>query len=333
MAELTFQSGLRQHDTDISKYALFLGGLNVTHDALEQYDPLRTGYGRIFMVRKPIFLTHKGGCPDLLKKFKHIIEYGNTGVSGNGDITMAFNAMQGGYTNRQMEIPNIATDDTNELTIKVYEFAGSPVRELIQMWINGVSDIQSGFAHYNGIDLPVKQSNHTAEFIYVVTDPSGKQVEFAALYANCFPKSIKLDQFNYESGEHGLVQLDLTFTATRYMSPQINLKAKQLIERYRVLVNSLNFNSGVRDSTINGMGNPTGYDPRDGKLKTHSQSDGYSFGNSYVPANLSDYDTVNDKDGSAGYTSRAFQVDNGKPGDGWKDTSSSFMYSDFDRSK
>jgi hypothetical protein len=30
-------------------------------------------------------------------------------------------------------------------------------------------------------------------------------------------------------------ELDLTFTATRYMSPQINLKAKQLIERFRCI--------------------------------------------------------------------------------------------------
>lgn len=43
------------------------------------------------------------------------------------------------------------------------------------------------------------------------------------------PKSTMLDQFNYESGELGL-----TFIATRYMSPQIDLKAKQLRRVYRM---------------------------------------------------------------------------------------------------
>ena len=173
------------------------------------------------------------------------------------------------------------------------------------MWINGVSDLQSGFAHYNGAELEVKQSNHTAEFIYVVTDPSGRKVEYAALFANCFPKSIKLDQFNYESGTHDLVPLDLTFTATRYMSPQINQKAQQLIEKYRVLVNSLNFNSGVRDSTINGTNNGVRgkyYDPNTGQLKSHTELNGESFGYSYKPNNVS---------GSYSYTSNKYGEANG----------------------
>lgn len=251
---LTFQSGIHEHISDnLTNYALFLGGLNVTHKALQQYDPLRTGFGRIFMIRKPLFLDTLDGMDVKLKKFKHILEYGNTGVSGNNNISMQFNTMQGGYTNRSMEIPNIATDDSNELVIKTFEFSGSPMREVIQMWMNGVSDFQSGYAHYYGSNLPVSQANHTAEFIYVVTDPSGRKVEYAALFANCFPKEVKLDQFNYDAGNHELVQMDIAFTATRYMSPQINYKAMQLIDKYNVLVNSLNFNSGFSEDEIGGM--------------------------------------------------------------------------------
>lgn len=273
---LTFQGGAKEHShNNITDYALFLGGLNVTRGALEQYDPLRTGFGRIFMIRQPAFLLNcEGGAyKDKMKKFKHILEYANTGVSGNGNIQMNFNSMQGGYTNRQMEIPNIATDDSNELTIKTYEFSGSPVREIIQLWINGVSDLQSGFAHYYGLTqenptYEVSQSNHTAEFIYAVTDPSGLQIEYAALFANCFPKEVKLDQFNYESGTHDLVQMDIAFTCTRYMSPAINKKAEQLVKRYGVLVNSLNFNPGLGDdlTKLDGYNGLSFYDKNSGKL-------------------------------------------------------------------
>jgi hypothetical protein len=218
----TFQDNIKNHNqSNLTDYALFLGGLNVTAAALQQYDPLRTGYGRIFMIRQPLFLKkylsdETGQIKN--KNFKHILEYANTGISGNNNIQMQFNQMQGGYTNRSMEIPNIATDDSNELTIKVYEFAGSPVREYIQLWINGVSDLQSGFAHYYGVDLALSQANHTAEFVYVVTDPAGTSVEYAALFANCFPKEVKFDHFNYESGQHDLVPMDVSFTCTRYMS-------------------------------------------------------------------------------------------------------------------
>ena len=55
----TIQSGIKHHENDhITDYALFMGGTNVTHDVLMNYDPLKTGYGRLFMVRKPVFLQH-----------------------------------------------------------------------------------------------------------------------------------------------------------------------------------------------------------------------------------------------------------------------------------
>ena len=269
MADIkTFQANIHEHSNDdITKYALFLGGLNVTRDALLQYDPLTTGFGRIFMIRKPIFLDNV--MPNALNKFKHMLEYANTGVSGGNNISMQFNSMQGGYANRSMEIPNVATDDTNELTIKTYELSGSLMRTVIQMWISGYSDLNSGYATYHGkaTELPVIQANHTAEFIYVVTDRSGLKVEYACLYANCFPKEIKLDHFNYESGNHELVPMDIAFTCTRYISPQINAKAQQLINKYNVLMNSLNFNSGYTDADL-AAGTPGSfYDINTGQLK------------------------------------------------------------------
>ena len=252
---LTFQTGINQHSqNNLTDYALFLGGLNVTRDALLQYDPLKTGFGRIFMIRRPLFLEKIASTDEnfrgKLNKFKHVLEYANTGVSGNNNISVQFNPMQGGYSNKSMDIPNIAQDDANELVIKTYEFSGSLMRELIQFWINGVTDIQTGYSHYNGADLPIQQANHTAEFIYLVTDQSGRKVEYACLWANCFPKEIKLDHFNYDAGQHELVQMDIAFSATRYISPQINDLATRLNQRYNVLMNSLNFHSGYTFSKI-----------------------------------------------------------------------------------
>ena len=41
---------------NVTKYALFMGGTNTTNEVLRAYDPLTTGFTRIFMVRKPTFL-------------------------------------------------------------------------------------------------------------------------------------------------------------------------------------------------------------------------------------------------------------------------------------
>lgn len=285
----TFQTGIYQNTSagKITDYALFLGGLNVTRQALEQYDPLKTGYGRLFMIRQPRFLetlaTEDANLNNKLKMFKHILEYANIGVSGNNNITVTTNSMAGGYTNRSVDMPSIATDDSNELSIKVFEFSGSPIREIIQYWVNGVTDINSGLAHYYGligkydeqnkVGWQVSQANHTAEFIYVSTDQSGRNVEYAALFANCFPKEIKFDQFNYDSGQHSLVEMDVAFTATRYMSPQINDQAKQLLDKYNILMNSLNFHSGYKVEENDKGSNGSYYDSTTGLLKSKNSDE------------------------------------------------------------
>ena len=49
-------------------------------------------------------------------------------------------------------------DETNEITVKILEFAGSPMREYIEMWLTGVSDPNSGFTHYHGLAIPQTDS-------------------------------------------------------------------------------------------------------------------------------------------------------------------------------
>lgn len=281
----TFQTNIHNHNMEnITEYALFLGGLNVTRDSLLQYDPLKTGFGRVFMIRTPIFVTNK--IPDKMRKFKHVLEYANTAIEGNDNIELTTNDMSGGYSGKKVTIPNIATDGANDFSIKVYEFSGSLMREVIQYWINGISDIQSGLSHYycdgtpNDVNygLPICQANQSAEFIYVATDQSGKEVEYAALFANCVPTNIQLDQFNYTAGEHNLVEMNITFTASRYMSPQINEKAKQLLVKHNALMNSLNFNSGYTNDQLYPAGDyGTYYDLQDGKLKNKSAAQKNTF--------------------------------------------------------
>lgn len=265
----TIQSGIKHHtNDDLTKYALFMGGLNVTHDVLVNYDPLKTGYGRLFMIRKPVFLDNT--IPDKLKKFKHILEYGNTAVTGLNDVTVQFQQITGGYVGKSFEIPTHATDDTNSFTVTCYEFSGSPIRETIHTWINGTSDLLTGLAHYNGDSIAKLQSNQTAEFIYIATDNTGEEVEYACLFANCFPRNIKNDQFNYTSGDHNLVEYAIEFSCTKYESMQINKVAKSLLARYKLLANSLNFYSGVKSTDATTLGTGLGYDITTGQMNAAS---------------------------------------------------------------
>jgi hypothetical protein len=277
MAEsITIQTGAHQYtNSNLTKYSLMMGGLNVTHDVLEQYDPLVTGYYRLFMVRKPHFLTVTN--PDKLNRFKHILEYGNTGVDDIGDVELEMDDMKGGYAGRSFSVPTVAKDGTSGFTVKCYEYSGSPIRELLHCWINGISDIQSGLAHYNGAiasgDVRYSQANHTAEFIYVVTDRTGMHVEYACQFANCMPKGYKNSQFNNGSaGDHAFVETEINFTATKYESIDINKKASILLQNNQILVNSLEFYSGIDtiDKDKNGSINTTRgkyYDSASGEIK------------------------------------------------------------------
>lgn len=255
----TIQTGAKKHESsNLMDYALFVGGLNVTNEVLRNYDPLRTGYGRLFMVHEPGWLALS--IPDKLKKFKHILEYGNTAVQGIGDIEVSFNDYTGGYAGKSFSIPSVATDGTQTFTVNCYEFSGSPIREVIHTWVNGTTDLLTGLAHYNGHaatygnttgtkTLNVLQSNQTAEFVYVSTDVTGTMVEYACLFANCFPANVRNEQFNYTSGSHELVEYNVEFRCTKYESLQINKLGQALLNKYRVLANSLNFFSGINSST------------------------------------------------------------------------------------
>lgn len=251
----TNQSNIKQNTKDMTKYSLFLGGLNVKNEALKAYSPLKTGYARIFLVKMPTFMNTI--LPNKSKNFKHLVEYGFVGVDGIQNTTMEFEQITGGYAGRQFDVATVAKDETQEITIKVYEFAGSPVREYTDMWMSGISDPYTGIGHYHGamdIDSSIQysQANHTMEAIYVQTDPTGRSnaIEYACLLSNMMPKTIKKDHFNYEAGQHSIVQTDLTFTTVKYESPQINSVAAALVSRYSMLRDYLKFNSGYDPKAV-----------------------------------------------------------------------------------
>ena len=269
---ITIQSNINHIDKDkntFRKYALFAGGLDVTRPCLEQYDPFKGGFYRLFMIRKPIFMDDL--FKDKFANFKHILEYGNTGVSGIGDIDVGSTQMTGGYVGRSVEIPTIATDNTTSFTVSVYEFNGLPVREMLWSWINGVMDTQTGLTHYFGLieDHIAKNGNgtsaglaksiayETAEFIYVVTDQTGWNINYACHLANCFPKGLSNDMFNSQAGQHELGQLQIQFSCAKYESPQINEVAKALLNKYRNLMNVMDFNCKFSVNDVYNSTDPT----------------------------------------------------------------------------
>lgn len=292
---ITSQTGGRQFDgTDITKYSMFVGGVNATNNALRQYSPLVNGYCRLFMVRPPYALLHlmAGGNPayyyssdSLFIQFKHILEYMNRSVSGIQAKTLepASTPLQGGFAGRQFSLPTITKEATTEIQIGVYEFSGCPLATLLDSWMNMIGDENSGLATYGGhisggrradktevplysyssdsnpIGIEFNEANHTAEFIYVLHDRSGAQVEKAMLLADCWPKSIEQNNIMDmpAGGTHDLVQYTIGFNCIAYSSPIITSIANDLLKQYRIVSNHLNFNPELGDAVYGNNSTPS----------------------------------------------------------------------------
>lgn len=282
---ITSQTGGRQFDgTNLTKYSMFVGGVNATNNALRQYSPLVNGYGRLFMVRPPYALLKifAGGrdadlysSNSLFIQFKHMLEYMNRSVEGIQSKTLdkASTPIQGGFAGRQFNVPTVTKETTQSFTVGLYEFVGCPVMTVIDAWMNAIGDENSGLATYGGYisggqdatkkEIPLNYSGssqpdgiafneaeHTAEFIYVQHDRSGAQVERAIMLADCYPISIDQGQvFNMSAGgAHDVVTYSVEFNCIAYRSPIITAIANDLLKQYRIVSNSLNFNPELGDA-------------------------------------------------------------------------------------
>ena len=218
------------NDGDYSKFSYFLTGVDVTSQNLDQMNPFIRGYARLFMYKKPYFMEK--AFPDLTNRFKSYIETGFRSVNGIGDIQVDFTTFEGGYTGQKFETVQIATDQTDTITIGLYEMSGSPCTEFLTTWITGVRDPRTGIAHYHGnvmgpLDdatekIKYGEKNHTAEFVYLVTDPTGKFIEYACLLAHCFPEKVDRDQYNYDTNSHDATEIEVVLHCTKYESRYIN---------------------------------------------------------------------------------------------------------------
>lgn len=262
----TLQQGLNESRSgDVTSYAFWLGGTDTTNAALKQYDLLRTGYGRIFILQMPKFVQYL--LPDETKKFKHLLQFANTGIDGIQGYTVDFTSITVGYVGNTVELPINVKDDTSAITIKIYETQGSLIRTYIDFWITGTIDPFTGLSHYHGArevtgtmfdgvsasyasSMYLSQANQTMEALYVATDPTGEKPEYVCLLTNMFPKSSDHSHFAYEPGSHDLVQLSLEFTASKYMSAQINYIGNLALQKYNILRNYLNMYSGYNSGKL-----------------------------------------------------------------------------------
>lgn len=262
------QDGMIKNNARYDNFGYFIHGIDVTHQNIDKFNPYLKGRSRLFMHKVPVFMEKV--FPDITKRFKQYIETAYKSIGGISDIDVQFATFEGGFNNQKFEVANQSQDTTESLTVSLYEQTGSPVREFLETWITGVRDPRSGIAHYHGAirdgSVSYGQGNHTAEFIYYVLDPTATRIEYACMFANCFPRKVAKDHYNYESGDNGEVSLDIEFAAQHYESVYINDIAKWYKDTDNLTFSYLTFNPNVstsdaihREAAENKGGSPANY--------------------------------------------------------------------------
>ena len=273
-APVTIQSNIKSNTKSFDKFGYFLGGIDVTHQNLDQFTPYIRGVSRVFLHKPPAFMLER--YPDMTRRFKTYLETGYTSLDGIGDISVDFTDFEGGFAGQRYSTVMLARDDTENVTIQVYELSGSPVREYLDTWVTGTRDPRSGIAHYHGVIADkgaeyYSEKNHTAEMFYVNLDPTAINIEYCCMFAHMFPTRVPKAHLNYEKGNRDNALLDLEFRTTKYESPAINNIGAWYIANSNVNYNYLDFDPNVTVQ-CKGYGSAYTYDYGTEEATMHSMS-------------------------------------------------------------
>lgn len=242
---ITSQHGIRSQQRDFSTVDVFRNGPKLDNGRLSQYNFFQGGFAKFFWITLPTFMEL--GNKDLLTKFKNYTEKGHTSFDGIQDMTANTEDITGGIAGNSFKQMNGLKDEFDSFTIKCYEQIGSPLREALSYWLTGIRDPKSGYATYQGlidtIDGGYDARNHTAELLYVVTDPSGSEngIEYACFITNIIPTKVPMSHLNMQHGEHQIPEFDLEFTGVKYESTYINQQAKAIYAKNKSIEHYLEY--------------------------------------------------------------------------------------------
>lgn len=252
MAAWTIQTNAKQNTKNYKNFSYFLGGIDVTDQNLEQFTPYIQGVSRLFFYKPPIFMEKQ--YPDLTDRFKSMVETGYTRVDGIADITVDFVEFEGGFNGDKFSNVSQAKDETDTMTVTMYEQTGRPVGEFVETWVTGVRDIRSGIAHYHGgiglNSVRYGEKYHTGEFIYTTLDPTANELEYTCMFAHAFPTKVPKGHLNFESGNREKVQMDLDFKIKKYESPAINQVGQWYLIHSHIEYNYLKFTPNIDESMV-----------------------------------------------------------------------------------
>ena len=221
-------NGIGVYDNDLAKDEGFYTG----HMNLQTlpFDPLITGYAFIIWTKVPKWLE------ELFPGFKAMTQKNFKSFSGIDDMTLNTASYNFSFNNNEYKVNAAIEKGNTAFSLTHQEFSRSPIKNMYQAWVSGISDPRTGIATYPkqfGMEYAAK--NHTGELIYIVTRPDAnnvdkKNIEFAAYYTNVMPTKIPLSHFNYDQGTHDAPTITQDFVGNMNISPNVDNYAAEILK-------------------------------------------------------------------------------------------------------
>ena len=263
------QSENTMANRDLLNSRLWHGVPQLTDEQLSMFEAAYTGHTFIFVIKVPAFMTtgyYAGSnMHQQMRNLKAVIERASTGFSGAQNIIAGTADQEDGNGRKVTHITNVTKDQGN-ISLRLHEFAGLPVKNAIEAWLTGIYDYRSQHGNYHG-NLGINGgwclANHSMSILVVQVTPDWTTIQDAAYYYNMVPTEVPFQHFEWTKGEQTIVDdYDIEFVANEERSPAVMYAAEKYMNN-RVLsmvatsvYNSRQFvglPSGINDLALSGF--------------------------------------------------------------------------------
>ena len=235
------QSILNIDSRSLLNSRLWHGVPQLTDEQLSMFEAAYTGHTFIFVVNVPRFMTdglyRNQNMHFQMKNLKAVIERASTGFSGAQNIIANSQDQDDGNGRKVSHIVNVTKEQGN-ISLRLHEFAGLPVKNAIENWLTGIYDYRSQHGNYHG-NLGINGgwclANHSMSILVVQVTPDWTTIQDAAYYYNMVPTEVPFQHFDWTKGEQTIVDdYDIEFYANEERSPAIMYAAEKYMNN-RVL--------------------------------------------------------------------------------------------------
>lgn len=227
-------SANNMQDKNLLNSRLWLGVPQLSRDQLHMFEAAYTGHTFIFVVDVPKFMTTgyyaNTNLHQHMKNLKAVIERASTGISGFSNITAMNSDVDDGSGRKISHITSVTKEQQN-ISLRLHEFAGLPVKNALEAWLTGIFDYRSQHGNYHGnLGIPGGWclANHSMSLLVVQVTPDWTTIQDAVYLFNMVPTEVPFMSFEWQKGEQNIVEdYDIEFICNEERSPAIMYAAEK----------------------------------------------------------------------------------------------------------